>query len=219
MNEWLPFFVPHFPSETEATAFVDECESINPDYRPPEQLDDSTPKIMMHQTVRLISLADKVPMLAYGQPLSLFFMIVCAECVTKLFEHHDFERNPKSKEFVRKFFNEHVSPDDRQKLISSFSWVPYSPVTLTEIADLLYDIRCDVVHEGRYWEFSFPDGTHGKSRLNIHPKHRKGEKAVTVTVSLKEIRDIVVRGCVTAVRKALKNCQPRHTAYAATPRR
>ena len=60
----------------------------------------------------------------------------------------------------------------------------------------LYAIRCDVVHEGCYWEFTFsPDGvvTHTVgSTLNIG-----------VTIGYPTFRDIVVRGAIKATQSKL----------------
>jgi hypothetical protein len=208
MSDWLPFFTPHFASATEASAFVDACESINRDCRPPDDQEDSTPKMVMHQTVRLISLADNMLTREHSHPLSLFFMIVCAESVSKLFDGHKSDSAAGARESVRKFFTDHVLPEDREKLVGSFSWFPYRPLTVVEVADLLYAIRCDVAHEGRYWGFSFPNESHRATRLNLNPKDRTGGQAVGVTVTLKEIRDIVVRGCIAAVTEKLRNRQP-----------
>ncbi len=226
-SEWLPFFVPHFPTEEDAAAFVGECESINRGYRPPEKLDDSTPKVMMHQTVRLITLSESIRTIRAAEPLSLFFILVCAECVAKLLDHYGGERE--SRRYVKKFFDEHVLRDDKQKMEQSFQKMkrqvaPPVYLKVAEVADLLYDIRCDVVHEGRYWGFSFPDGSRpGERRLSPwhpkekekhpkekekHPKEKEPASVVGVTISLQEVRDIVVRGCIEAVKKALKNWRP-----------
>ncbi len=63
-------------------------------------------------------------------------------------------------------------------------------LNIEEVADLLYDVRCDVVHEGMYWGFFFR--YENITMLNINPK-------VTVKIGLSDLRDIVVRGCINAI--------------------
>ncbi len=183
MSEWLPFLIPHFAQKAEASAFVDECESINRDYQPPERQTDSTPKVMMHQTVRLMSLADRMHTAEQSQSLSLFFMLVCTECVSKLFANYHLDG--KSKEFVRRFFSDHVLAEDRLKLMTAFACYPHRPLSLLDVADLLYAVRCDVAHEGVYWGFTFPTELHRTTRVNVDPRDRTSERAVEVTMTLK----------------------------------
>lgn len=211
-NKWIDFFKPFFPTLKDAFAFVKACESINPDYKPLEELEDSTPKIMMHQTVRLISLSDDIRTIKPSKdPLSLFFIIVCAECVAKLSDHYNGEG--KSRDYVRKFFNDFIRPKDRQKLEEAFSY-PFArgrTFGYEKVIDLLYDIRCDVAHEGRYWGFSFPDAITRRTIVNPHPRRSKVKhpetEPVSARITFNEIRDIIVRGCIAAVQEALKKHQ------------
>ena len=135
-------------------------------------------------------------------PLSLMFMLICAECVAKLFANYRGDRD--SKRYVKAFFEEHVVAEGRQKMVDSFLMTPPARITYEEIVDLLYDIRCDVAHEGRYWGFSFPDGQQTRPVLNPHPKHSKGKRPVTVAITLDELRRIIVRGCIGATEKKLQ---------------
>ena len=64
---------------------------------------------------------------------------------------------------------------------------------------MLYDIRCDVVHEGNYWEFSFHDG-----RTPMVNVDRDTASKITISnITFDQFRAIVVRGCVNAVRDKL----------------
>lgn len=204
-SDWLTFFKPYFLSEVDAVAFVERCESINRDYRPIEELDDSTAKVMMHQTVRLVTLSEHMRLLrGTHDPLSLFFLIICAECVSKLYAV--FKGEGKSREFVRRFFSEHVSATGRDTLAKHFKPSKHGSDKIEDIVDILYAIRCDVVHEGRYWGFSFP--TNSCPVLNLHPKHKMGQDPIRVSMSIDQLRDIVVRGCIAAVIKKLDSSQP-----------
>lgn len=200
-HEWLEFFRPHFSKQEEAMEFVARCEAINRDYRPPEEMADSTPKIMMHQTARLIGLADRLRELdGHHDPLSLLFLIICVECVAKLFAGYKAEGQ--SKRFVRTFFAEHVDPQDQTFMMANFRWGSTEALSIEEIADVLYALRCDVVHEGRYWRFSFSDDVH-RSCLNLGPRSNGGTRAVEVGMTFSDLRDVVVRGCIAATRETL----------------
>jgi hypothetical protein len=62
--------------------------------------------------------------------------------------------------------------------------------------DLLYDIRCDVAHEGNYTDFTFHDGQ--DSMFNTNPD-------VIAEIRLARIRGIVVERCINAIKDKLAN--------------
>jgi hypothetical protein len=205
MTDWLKFFAPHFRSHQEAAEFVEQCEAFNRDFTPPEQRKYPTPKIMMHQTVRLITLADKIGQLPNAHdPLSLVFLLACSECIAKL--HDAFEDEGKSHAFVLDFFAKYVSEEDKQVLVEGIRPVGGEAFPVTTVVDLLYDIRCDVVHEGQYWGFSFPKDD--CPMVNLHPRCDRGLPGVIVRLQMKELRDIIVRGCIRAVTSRLDRQQP-----------
>jgi hypothetical protein len=180
LDNWTDFFVPYFPQRAEVDAFVRRCEELEGPH---------PAKIMMHQTQRLISLADDVANLPSGTDgLRLLFFIVCAENIAKL--HDDFTDEGYSKRYVRRFFEEFVDDDDKKLLQSRCVSLDFSPLTLTNIVDGLYQVRCDVVHEGRYWGFSFStDGSHTAS----------GNSPFWTQLSAKDRRDAIIRGCMRAI--------------------
>ena len=147
-------------------------------------------KIMMHQTQRLVSLADDLPTIRPTRDsLQLLFLIICAENIAKL--HDNFSGEGKSRSYVRRFFTCLLPKTDRNTLASGFVHRrPRRPFDIEEVADLLYDVRCDVVHEGMYWGFFFRQGD--TTMMNIDPK-------VDTSISLSEARDIIVRGCINAI--------------------
>ncbi len=86
----------------------------------------------------------------------------------------------------------------KEKLKESF--IDHTTMTMAafnfeRVIDLLYDLRCDVVHEGKFWAFKFSDGEY--PILHVDPK-------VTVHLTFIELRDIVVRGCINAIKDKLK---------------
>lgn len=184
METWVDFFVPFFDSRAVAEDWVARCEAL----ASPQ----NAAKIMMHQTQRLISLADELPKIRpHAEPLQLLFLLVCAEHVAKL--HHGFSGEGKSKAYVWRFFESFVIDDDRQTLSTAFVDLTdhlLRPLPFKKAVDLLYDIRCDVVHEGECRRFAFHDGV--TPMVNVAPE-------VEAKIGLPALRDMIVRGCIKAV--------------------
>ena len=191
MEHWLSFYLQHFASQKEAEDFVQKCECLQP----------SAPNfvalIMMHQTQRLLSIVDDLPKFRYDvEPLQILFLLMCSENIAKL--HDGFRGEGKSRHYIHKFFNQFLSQSDKDTL--SYGFIvndDTSPsIRFKEAVDLLYDIRCDVVHEGNYTNFVFHDGKEPK--VNTNPD-------VIAEIQLLDIRDIVVRGCIYAINDKLSN--------------
>lgn len=151
---------------------------------------------MMHQAQRLISIADDLPEIRpHAESLQLMFYTVCAEHLAKL--HDKFNGEGRSREYVRRFFKNFVTSGDRGTLAAAFTdhtdhlmrVLPFE-----RAVDLLYDVRCDVVHEGNYWGFAFHDGS--TPMLNTDPD-------VIVNIRLDDLRTIVIHGSINAVTERL----------------
>ena len=183
VNRWLPFYEPFFASSAEARAFVAPLEALRlGDPRHPA-------KIMMHQTQRLISLSDDLPAIRKGnESLRLLFLLICAENIAKM--ANSFEGEGSSKAYVRNFFHWFLSPDEQQALRAAITRHDHARLSLQDVVDALYGVRCDVVHEGRYWGFHFHDGR--TPMLNTEPD-------VIVSMTFLEFRALVVKGCINAI--------------------
>ena len=144
VDRWLPFYKPFFPSVADARAFVAHLEALrlgDPDH---------PAKIMMHQTQRLISLSDDLPNIRkHNDTLRLLFLLICAENIAKLAD--GFDGAGGSKRYVRNFFDWFLSPEQQRYLCSKMVRHDLTALSLQEVADELYGVRCDVVHEGKYW--------------------------------------------------------------------
>ncbi|NGZ99091.1 MAG: hypothetical protein CV089_23775 [Nitrospira sp. WS110] len=198
--DWRNFFEPHFSNQEEAASFVATCDpELNRDRQ--ERINrDNTLTLMMHQTVRLVGYADQTPNLRpWYDPLRLLFLLVCAECVKKL--HHRYKDDGQSKDHVRRFFADHVADDDKAILRNGISVQPPDELTDRQIVDILYALRCDVVHEGRFWGFSF--ATDDCPILNPNPLAEDGRLVLTVGITFTQLRDIVVRRCINAMKKEI----------------
>jgi hypothetical protein len=144
---------------------------------------------MMHQTQRLVSLADDLPAIRKSnETLQLLFLLICAENIAKLAD--DFAEDGKSRAYVQNFFTWFLTTEEQNQICTGITKHGFQPSTLHEAVGALYDVRCDVVHEGKYWGFHFR-GTQDPI-LNKEPD-------VIVSLTLSEFRRIVVQGCIAAV--------------------
>ena len=182
-EKWLSFYRPFFGNEDQVRDFVASVETLGPDDRR------HAAKIMMHQTLRLVSLADKVPLiLKNSEALQLLFLLVCAEHIAKLADNYD--KDGKSQTYVQNFFSWFLSPEQQQQLSFGITGPDREPFTLQQVVKALYDVRCDVVHEGKYWDFQFKSGDCPLLSDMI------------VSLTLAEFRWILVMGCI----KAIQTC-------------
>jgi hypothetical protein len=183
MSKWIGFYCQHFSSPDEAEAFVASVEGLPPKHPKYPAM------IMMHQSQRLISLADDVDAIRPNQyALKLMFLIICAENIAKLF--HKYTGVGESKKHVRIFFDKFTSNEDKGILESGFKRHDHSNLTIDEVASDLYAIRCDVVHEGKYWGFQFK--SHGMPMLNLGPD-------VNVHITYEEFKAVIARNCINAI--------------------
>ena len=183
VDRWLPFYVPFFPSAADARAFVVPLEAL--------RLGDQNhpAKIMMHQAKRLISLSDDLPSIRKdNESLRLLFLLICAENIAKLAD--GFEGEGSSKLYVRNFFRWFLLPEQQNYLCSAFTRHDCTPLSLQDVADALYGVRCEIVHEGKYWGFHFHDGR--IAILNTEPD-------VIASLTFVDFRKLVVNGCINAI--------------------
>lgn len=189
MEPWLSFYRPHFPSQMAAEEFVDACEKLQP------SAPNHVAKIMMHQAPRLVSIVDDLPKFRpHQEPLQVLFLVMCAENIAKL--HAAFSGEGKSRYYVQKFFANFLSQTDKDALSYGFTLNAdrLPRIGFSKAVDLLYDIRCDVVHEGNYTDFAFHDGQ--MPMVNTNPD-------VIAEIRLARVRDIVVGGCINAIKDKL----------------
>jgi hypothetical protein len=188
MEPWRNFYVSFFETADDAEQFIAACEAKAPP--------DLAAKVIMHQTQRLVSISDDFPQIRpHQEPLRLLFLLMCAENISKL--QQDFTGEGQSRAHVRRFFAEFLTQEDRDSIGNGFTDNDHHLMPrlgFDQAVDLLYDLRCDVVHEGNYSDFAFHDGA--MSMVNTNPN-------VTAEIRLAEIRSIVVRGCIAAAKSRL----------------
>ncbi len=190
MANWVNFYEPFFKDRQSAIQFVEQCENLSPDNA------NHVAKIMMHQTQRLVSIADDLPQIRpQREVLQLLFVLICAEHIAKL--HDGFTDEGKSRYYVRHFFESFLCDADQKTIGNGFidnEDKLLRPLGLKKTVDVLYDVRCDVVHEGNYWGLAFHDGR--TPMVNVEPN-------VNVFIKFIDVRNIVIRGCIHAILEKL----------------
>lgn len=190
MNEYLAFYNPYFQSQEEANKFVDSCEE--------QTHPNNVAKILMHQVQRLVSLSDDIQKIRPNdETLQLLFLIMCVENVAKLQDGYAGES--KSRDYVEKFFKNFLTNDDKDLLRNGFidnNDELFRPLDFEAVIKMLYKIRCDVVHEGNYTDFSFYNGR--TEILNIINSY-----IVIPHITIQNVRDVIIRGCINAIKSKL----------------
>ncbi|MCX7084138.1 MAG: HEPN domain-containing protein [Methylococcales bacterium] len=189
MEKWIDFYEEFFTNRTEAINFVAVLEAIQD---PSQQTHRA--KVMMHQTQRLCSLANDLPKIRNYESLQLLFLIICTENIAKLY--YDFNGQGQSKEYVIKFFTDFINPENKIRLEQGFSDIEHRKLNSKSIAERLYKIRCDIVHEGKYWDFNFLDSTDNTSMINLNQE-------IIAHLSQSEFRKIIGQACVDAILKKM----------------
>jgi len=191
------FYVDVFPSLDSARTFYSQLDAL-----PPEQ---NKGKIVFHQTARMIWLADQIDEVARGRPaFQVLFYLIAAELVAKL--TFDFEREGESKKYVRRFFAEICDDDTRNRLGGSFG------LTWDEVVNLLYRVRCDVVHEGMYYGFQLRLEQDDFAQF-VHVT----DVSYTTTLTVQELRRMVLKGALSASRRLLESAKQSATAASHQP--
>jgi hypothetical protein len=187
------FYEEVFPNLEAAKDFYSKVDAL-----PPEK---NAAKIVLHQAARMVWLADQIDTVARGRPaFQILFYLIAAELVAKI--TFNFKSEGESKNYVRRFFSEICSDQAKARLGTSFNQTPFGTVTLEEAVDLLYRIRCDVVHEGMYYAFQLPCDKQEFPEL----VHINGT-SFTTNITIREIRRMVLEGAVLASERLLEAVQ------------
>jgi hypothetical protein len=190
MDAWLDFYRAYLSDSEVLRHFVYGCEQLEPD-DPRHRA-----KIMMHQGQRLLTIADAMGSLVSGrEPLKLLFLLIASENIAKLHDAYDGEG--KSRYYVKRFFNEFCMPEDKLAITRGLERSGQES-SLDDLISILYDVRCDVVHEGTYWGFDFATTECPSVLTGIHP-----DQVLRVKMQYEEFRDIVARGIVLATQQII----------------
>lgn len=185
-----------FADSSEAERFVNSVEEVSAKF--------NTPAVIIHQAARLVWLADRIEEVAKARPaLQIFFFLIAAEAVTKLF--YKYRGEGKSKAYVKKFFHE-LCTDEHRKQLSSAIKIDEVFMTADECVNFLYKIRCDVAHEGRYFQLFLPETTIPPDTSLVQSDSigcYYDDARVDTYISASALREIIVQGSVRASRMSL----------------
>ena len=158
-------------------------------------------KQLLHDAARLIWLGDQIdrPDIAIGRPgLQVHFYIIAAEMVAKRWA--DFRDEGQSKKHVLLFF-EKLCNEAHRKCLSGAFRPKDDLLAWDEAVQLLYGVRCDVAHEGRYHNFAMADYP-GEGMLWVDVGANGEAKAVVqVNLTVDELRQIILEGTVEAAKQ------------------
>lgn len=182
------FFAPAFDNSLEASKKFYEAVAASGSY--------CDAKIILHQTARMLWLADQIDEVAKGRPaFQILFYLTAAELIAKILAKYEGEGE--SKKHVRKFFSEICDSPQKERLEKAFKRIGGGFLTLEAAIDFLYRIRCDVVHRGQYYQFALPLGPREIPLLT-----GQGNDSIIAEITLQELRQIVLEGAVLAAKRA-----------------
>jgi hypothetical protein len=183
------FYSPVFGTKELAEAFHRELQSLSPP--------DNAPLVAYHQAARMIWLGDKIETVALGRPaFQILVLLVAAELVAKMV--FNFAAEGESRKYVQRFFGEICAPKHRQLLADAF-FRPQGNLTAQQAVDLLYKLRCDVVHRGQYYTFSLRAGSFPMMT---------GVENISTNITLADLRRVVLEGAVLGCQRMLKERRP-----------
>ncbi len=187
--DFSDFYAAAFESVGVGKDFYQRVESL--------QVRKNDAKIILNQAARMIWLADRIDHVAHSRPaFQILFYLIAAELVAKI--ESGFEGEGMSKKHVLKFFCEMCSQEHRDRLATAFSYCLGSYISLESTVNLLYEVRCDVVHRGVYYDFSLRTESDGIPLLS---SSQRG--APVAEISIDEIRRIVLEGTVQAAKQVI----------------
>jgi hypothetical protein len=177
---YLEFLKDAFKDPSEAEIFINKVESLD--------AQECKAKIVLLQAVRMVWLSDRIDEVARNRPaLQLLFYLIVAEAVGKIVAGYSGEGQSRYR--VRLFFEDICSDSHRKVLNQSFQKEDLSWLNVRETIDFLYDVRCDVVHEGQYFNFTLREGS-----LPMGTPYYNN--VITAHISTCDLRSIVLEGAV-----------------------
>lgn len=185
MIDFEEFYRPLFVTGAESKQFSDRVENAPDSQRPVKEV--------FHQAARLTWLGDRINEIAAGRPaLQILFYLIAAETIAKL--TYKFEGRGRSREYAHAFFEKLCGSGDQSILASAFLESPgRGQLNLSQAVDLLYELRCDVAHRGRYYVFALPLDEHDYPELVTI-----GDVSVETRLTLGTLRQILLRGAIRA---------------------
>jgi|GEM_PF-3430112 hypothetical protein len=154
---------------------------------------------IINNSARLSWVADKIDSVAKGRPaFQILFYIMIAESAAKL--EDNFTENGKSKHYSIKFFENFLTEYFSSLLSSAFKNARSQKfLNVKEAATLLYNLRCDLAHEGKYFYFNLRiENDSPVLNTFVQPN-------IISHITLRELKQIVLSGALNAALSAIEN--------------
>ena len=154
---------------------------------------------IINNSARLAWIADKIDSVAKGRPaFQIMFYMMIAESSAKL--EDNFTKNGKSKHYSVKFFENFLTDHYSSALLSAFKNARSQEfLNIKEAATLLYELRCDLAHEGKYFCFNL------KIENDSPVVNTFVEPNIISHITLIELKQIVLNGALNAALSTIEN--------------
>lgn len=188
----VEFYSSAFSSTEKAKEFIDHIKKTN-----------GPSKIILYQTARMIYLAETIHQ--KGRPsLQVLFFLIAAEAVAKLVDN--FHGEGQSRQYVKKFFKNICNTKHQDKLSKAFKkqdteidFMSEDYLTIDETIYLLYDVRCDVVHRGIYFDNLYLKDNYIDENISF----TWNNQSISPNISTNDLCDIIMEGTIIGCRMAL----------------
>lgn len=182
-NEWIEFYESYVECD-QVSRVVARCLELG------EKDPEYNARRIMLQCKRMIEISraqDDVTI--NSDALKLLFLMILAENASKLF--YDFADDGRSREYVRRFFEELTTKDQRDYLNRSLV-KGIAPQGVRFVVDFLYSVRCDVAHEGLYYYFHF--------KTDMPLVVQAGDELASNRIEYEDIVKLIVNVCYQATK-------------------
>ncbi|MEE4580532.1 hypothetical protein [Paenibacillus polymyxa] len=205
IHRYFNFYRSFFDSESLALEFICLCEA------------DIYLKRMMHQLVRIISMADNAYKLDESTCLDGVKLQYLIMAIESLFEAQN-QTNKKTKShIVSTFFTQYIRSKDQEVLSNGIVSMELETTTISEIAHIFNGVRNTVAHEGINWLCRFAEEENYYGYIFKPKKDEKDslyylgdDRDLTkvdkfwVKLNYTAVRDIIVRGLIDFINKNLE---------------
>lgn len=157
---------------------------------------------ILKNSARLSWIADKVDSHAKGRvAFQIMYYAIIAESCAKLADNYIGEGD--SKKYVLSFFAKFTAKELKPIVCRAFQKSKSQDfLGVEEVAKLLYKIRCDLAHEGKYFNFFLKESTDSTRVLNSNI----GPEIISY-ITLNDLKKIVLSNSIVAALSSLKNKQ------------
>jgi hypothetical protein len=200
---WKKFYRNEFNNLQDFWIFVKKCLGTK----------DNRPNLILNIGKRFIDFADNSKKLAKNcGGFQIFFLVVCAESITRILEGTPYERQISQKSVV-KFCEDNFCDVDKKFFEETFSVLLSKnkcreKLSLKEIIDFFYRVRCAVAHNGVYQSFHWANNHAVETNFIQYCDNKKktiikDSLVIKAGVNYEKIRTIFICAVINAVKKII----------------